>query len=488
MVKKKEASKKFKPKTYIFTSAQACYYENKDGDQLPWGGGKGKAIPNHNLLRGFETLAKERGAELVILPIAGKRSTEDILHEDLSNRKDIFRGTMLWLNKNLQLRDIVVPPQNVDPATGKEELIGKYGSSIIFAHSKQRVFPGAVFSADLPRYIYTTGAVTQPNYNLANHRGDTAMRNHVFGGLIVEVMDDVYYNLRNIRALQNGKFVDLGIEFNGDSIPTKRNVDSLILGDIHWGDHDEETIKANYEMIEHFKPKRLFLHDFFNGHSVNHHEKINFLRRAREFKRGRLSLENELKEDYQELIRLSNLIGKQGEIYVVASNHHAFLPRYINDTKSWAERDLWNSEIGGYLYSKGVGLKDVPEEDIDDAAYLIEEGMKRHGNIPENINFLKLKDSYKRHGFQLGSHGDKGASGSRGGKAKARSKTGGGKSVTGHSHCMEVYGDTYIVGTSGKLDLPYTAGYGNANIAANAVLYTNGSIQMIPIIEGRWKK
>ena len=476
-----------KSKTYIFTSAQACYYINKDGDSMPWGGGKGKAIPHYNLLKGFETLAKEKDAELVILPIAGKRSNEDTLHEDLEGREDIFRGTMLRLNKNLQLRDIVVPPQNVDPASGKEELIGKYGSSIIFAHSKQRIFPGAIFSADLPRYLYTTGAVTLPNYNLANHKGDTAMRNHAFGGLVVEVIDEVYYNLRNVRALQNGKFIDLGMEYNGDSIPERRAVDSLILGDIHWGDHDEATIKANYEMIEYFKPRRIFLHDFFNGHSINRHEKENRLRRAREFKRGRLNLEDELEADYHELVRLSNEAGNKCEIIIVASNHHAFLPTYINDTERWAERDLWNAEIGSYLFAKGVGLN-IPEEEIDDAAYLIGEGLKRHGSIPENITFLRLKDSYKRHGYQLGSHGDKGASGARGGKAKARSKTGGGRSVTAHSHCMEVYGDTYIVGTSSKLDLPYTAGYGNANIAANSVMYTNGTIQMLPIIEGQWRK
>ncbi|NCN22545.1 hypothetical protein GW934_03590 [Candidatus Falkowbacteria bacterium] len=275
------------------------------------------------------------------------------------------------------------------------------------------------------------------------------------------------------------------MEFDGDKSPNKVGVDTLVLGDIHWGDHDERTIEANYEMIEFFKPKRIILHDFFNGHSINHHEKDNVLTRAREFNRGRLSLDEELRADREELLRLSNAAGSKTPIYVVASNHHEFLPRYINEL-AWAKGDLWNAGIGAELLSSAVRLG-VPEKEIDDASYLIEEGMKRHGSLPDNINFLRLKDNLRRHGYQLASHGHKGSHGSRGGSAKARSVVGGGKSISGHSHAMEVFGDTYIVGTSTQLDLPYTAGGGSAWIAANAVLYDNGTVQMLPIIGGKWK-
>jgi len=482
----KKRKKNYK-KTYIITAAQACYYQNKDGDSMPYGGGETKAIPNINLLKGFETLAKEVDGELIILPIAGKRTTENILHEDLNNRNDIFHGSFLRLNKNIQLRDLVVPPQNVDPVTGKKNFVSMYNSSLIFGHSKQRVVPVPVFNSQLPRYIYTTGAVTQPNYNTANSKGDNAERNHVFGGLIVEVIDDVYYNIRNLRALKNGKFVDLGREYCGESTPEKIGVDSLVLGDIHWGDHDPLAIKANYEMIEHFQPERIFLHDFFNGHSINHHEKDNYLRRSREFLRGRLSLEEELKADYEEIQRMAKSVSKKTEINIVSSNHHSFLTRYINDD-GWKDKDLWNAEIASYLYNRGIiaGAK-MPENQIDDAALLFKEGLMRFGPLPENVHFLNVKDDYRRYGYQLAIHGDKGASGARGGNAVARSVTGGGKSITGHSHNMEIYGDTYIVGTSSRLDLPYTAGSSNAQIAANGVLYKNGTVQMISSIEGTWR-
>ena len=484
---KKRREKRDYKKTYVITAAQACYYENNDGDCMPYGGGLAKAVPNTNLLRGFETLAKDVGGELIIIPIAGKRTTEDVLHQDLRDREDIFHDSFMRLNRNIQLRDLVVPPQNVDPSTGKKNLVSKYSSSLVFGHSKQRVVPVPVFNSKLPRYIYTTGAVTLPNYNTANSKGDNAERNHVFGGLIVEVIDDVYYNIRNLRALNNGKFVDLGMEYDGQNAPKRVGVDSLVLGDIHWGDHDESAIKANYEMIEKFQPDRIFLHDFFNGHSINHHEADNILRRAREFKKGRLSLEEELRADYKEIQRLAKLadsVKKGAEIDIVSSNHHAFLTKYINGL-TWA-KEPWNIGIGADLTSRASGLT-IPENQVDDAAYLFEEGLKRFGPLPSNVRFLKVRDDYRRFGYQLAIHGDKGASGARGGNAVARSVTGGGKSITGHSHNMEIFGDTYIVGTSGRLDLPYTAGSSNAQIAANAVLYKNGTVQMIPIIEGRWR-
>jgi hypothetical protein len=474
---------------YIITSAQACYCENKDGDQMPYGVKKGikwapKAVPHYQFLKGLETCAKETGAKLIIQPVAGKNTLEDILHDNLANRDDIYRDKCMVLNKNLQIRDVVVPPQNVDPTTGKATLVSKYNSSLIFPHTKQRFTPVSVFNAELPRYLYTPGAVTLPNYNVATHRGDTAERNHVFGALFVEVLDETYYNITNLRAMKNGKFVDRGKLYDGNKKPEKIETDFMVLGDLHIGNHDKQAMEATYEMIAKFKPKSIFLHDVFDGYSINHHDENNYLMRVREFKKGRLSLDDELKQNYEELMKLSNAVGKGHDIYIVASNHHAFLKKYINEC-GWANKDLWNADIGAYLYHKGISIN-KEEHEIDDAAYLIYEGIKKFGSIPDKIKFLRLKDNLRRFGIQLASHGDKGSGGARGGGAKSREITGGGKSITGHSHRMEIYGDTYIVGTNGLLDAVYTAGYGNANIAANAVGYSNGLVQILPIIEGRW--
>ena len=475
-------------KKFLITSAQASYTVDKDGNELPWGSTtglkNGKAKPHEQFLSGLEHIASDTGAELMILPIAGRCAKEDVLHEDFDSRDDIKNNSLYRLNKNVQVRDVVVPPQNKDPATGKRELVGKYGSSIIFPHTKQRYQAVPEFQAGLPRYLYTPGAVTLPNYNTSNHRGDTAEREHVLGALMVEVLDDENYNIRNIRALKNGKFMDLGIEFNGKEKPKYIDADSLVLGDIHWGTHDEKTIQANNEMIEYFNPGNVFIHDFFDGHSVNYHERQNTMLRAREFKKGRLNLEDELRSGYEELKRLGREFPNT-DFNIVSSNHHSFLPKYINNS-DWANGDIWNAGIGSYLFNQATKF-DMNENQIDDAAEMIKAGYEKFGDLPSNINFLKLSDSVKRYGVQLASHGDKGSSGARAGAAKSRAVTSGGKSITGHTHAMEVFGNTYIVGTSSILDQKYTAGYGNATLGGNAVLYKNGTTQMLPIIDGKWK-
>lgn len=473
---------------YLITSAQASYTTDDDGNNIPFGAKtglkKGKARPNHNFLKGLESLAEEANAELMILPIAGRCVRENILHEDLERHDAIRNNSLYRLNKNIQVRDIVVPPQNKDPTTGKRELVGKYGSSIIFPHSKQRYQAVPTFNSGLPRYLYTPGAVTMPNYDTSNHRGDTADREHTLGALMVEMVDDKLYNIRNIRALNNGKFADLGVAYDGDNGLGRMGVNSLVLGDYHWGSHDPKTIKANNEMIKYFSPKNVFIHDFFDGHSINHHERNNLMSRAREFRRGRLSLEDELRSGSKELLRLGKEFPNTN-FYIVPSNHNAFLPRYINDG-DWVKKDIWNSEVSSFLFNESLGLY-LPEREIDDAAQLLKVGYSRFNELPSNINFPNLADSIKKHGFQLNSHGDKGSSGARAGGAKARAVTGGGKSITGHTHAMEIYGNTYIVGTSSLLDQKYTAGYGNAVIGGNAALYDNGMVQMLPIIDGNWK-
>ena len=93
-------------------------------------------------------------------------------------------------------------------------------------------------------------------------------------------------------------------------------------------------------------------------------------------------------------------------------------------------------------------------------------------------------DDYKVRGVQLGSHGDKGMSG---GRSSIRSREyAHGKSITGHSHTPEILRNTYIVGTSTFLRLPYTKGSASSWMNTNAILYDNGSVQLLNIIDGRW--
>lgn len=468
------------PKSFVITAAQSTYYKKTDKNgnfQLLRWGGEGTAALNPTLYSGLKTFASERGAELRILPMQGKRINEDELHESVRDLPELYDWTKHQkLNDNISQSNIRVPPQNVDPATSRQHLPAKYRSTLVYPHSKQRLVAVASFNSQLPRLLATTGCITTPNYNPRNDKGDQATRDHVLGGLFIELIDHSHYNLRFLTANKNGKFVDMGRTFNGDAKPTKAGVEALVLGDLHWSEHDSVTMEANYEMIDQFRPKRLILHDFFNGSSVSHHESKKPLLRAKKYNSGELSLEDELRELYIEMRHLSRRMGRR-KIEVVHSNHDDFLTTYL-EAGNWRDNDLWNSEfchrLGGRIIAGSV-----PED------MYLREALSMFGHIPSNINFLGLNADLKPQGYQLASHGHKGINGARGGKANSREKSLG-KSISGHTHAPEQFRDAYIVGTSSRTDLDYMAGSSSSAMAANAVLYDNGKVQLLPIIKGKW--
>ena len=170
------------PKTYVITAAQAV------GEGVSKGVYRG--APNINLLKGLEYYCKTNEAELIILTMSGKDSSEKELHPDLIIRNDIYypERRQKKLNENIYISDMIVPPQNVDPVSGRQRFV-QTDQSQVYAHSKQRFKIVPSSNNKLPKIMATTGAVTHPNYNETNHRGDAARRDHTYGAVVVEIIE-----------------------------------------------------------------------------------------------------------------------------------------------------------------------------------------------------------------------------------------------------------------------------------------------------------
>ena len=477
MIKKKE---RFEKKTYVFTSAQKMPCERNVKKLLRLFPERSQLIksgmgrPNKTLIHGLEKYCETNDAKLNIISINGMNIYDEKLHPFFESRKDVFPSEYVKgnLNENVVFANILVPPQNMDPSTSRERHV-RADQTTIFAHSKQRLKSIASGNISHPKLLITTGMCTTPNYDFSNHKGDLAMKEYMLGAVVVEVIDDIYFNVRHVRSLKNGTFIDMGNVFRGNAEIGKAKIEALVLGDIHLGDDDKETMQANYQMIQFFKPQRLFLHDFVNGHSVNPHERKNVIERARAFKKGRLSIEEELKNANKEINKFARYM-KGGEVNVVYSNHGFFVDRYL-ERGEFLKNEPWNVEIALKL-SYALLKNENP----------VEVGIKMMGSVRSNVNFLPLRCDYKVEGWQLASHGHKGTSGTRG-SVKSREEADG-KSITGHTHAPEILRNTIIVGTSTKLDLPYTDGGASRWVAANAVLYKGGLFQLLPIINGKWRK
>lgn len=490
--KKEEKDKNnsaFKPKIYVVTAAQAIQSE-KHADY--YGSDSTRGAPNENLMRGLVRYCNERGAELKVLSMAGMNFTETELHKYFSELAEKGKAEILYsmrqkekvLNKNIKISGMVEPPQNIDIPNTRDRFVQR-DQSVVMAHTKQRLRCIPTGNKKFPKIITTTGCCTNPNYNIdrsnaiGNRRADIALRDHQYGAVVVEIISPTNYNLRHLPSQADGKFVDLGRRFDGDEAPARIGIEALVLGDLHVGETDPEVMKANFEMIEYFKPKKLFLHDLADSQSINPHEKDDCISRAIRARLGKLDLESELEEYYKVLFSIGKAVGKKGQVFVVPSNHDNFIYRYL--AQGDFPHDVTNAGIASYLFQIGVEKCYDPAQA---ANVVVEEGIRKMGKLPSNVKFLKFEDDKKVWGYQLANHGHLGHSGGKGSTRSQELMYG--KSITGHTHSPEILRDTIVVGTSTRLDLAYTRGQGSKWMAANAVLYEKGFVQLLPIIKGKW--
>jgi hypothetical protein len=353
-------------KTYIITSAQAY------------------ASPHTHFWEGLVACAKANKAELIVLPMIGNCAAEDWdqIHSLFQSHLEYNRKK---LNSNIAIEQFNVRPYQIDPLTGLNRF-AQQGHSVIFASPKQRLQTVPHSNQKSPAFLITTGACTRPNYATSS---DVSAERRRLG-------DNKRYHFRNLRANSYGEFVDLGVKYSGDKT-SNAQLEAMVLGDWHNGQTDPVVKQATYEMIEALKPRRLVLHDYFDGHSVSHHI---FKKPVRElllqvYDQGLYTLEGELKDAYDQLMEFSRRLDGN-EILVVFSNHHAFLHRYLEEMRFAHEPH--NFRIALEL------LAWMAKEDYNDP---VEAGIKKFGKLPKSVRFLLEDDDYKVYGYQLASHGDK---------------------------------------------------------------------------------
>lgn len=418
---------------------------------------------NHDFLDSLNLYANTNNAEILILPIKGRTVEDTLLVKELSDYKIIDKNHKL--NEKIRLSRYQILPQMIDPITGLARFT-QSDVSTIFASPKLRMKVVPNSNNSLPKVLMTSGAITMPNYR-DNRIGKIAEQDHTFGAIIVETDGRSKYHYRQLNSLQNGTFYDLGIKYSTDGIEESVRPEAMVLGDWHFGDTDPKVRRETLKMISTYQPKRIFLHDLFNGTSINHWEQGKIVTLAR--KKNMLSLEKELKGLRKELDVIIDAAGEDTEIVIVRSNHDEWLDSYIESGRFIKEPA--NTLLGAKLLPYMIRQYNP-----------LEVALNNISELPDNINFLGIDEDYKVRGFQLGSHGHKGAHGARGSVRSIESAHG--KSVTGHSHVPEIFRDVWKVGTSTKLNLDYTQGL-SGWMHSHLLLYDNGKSQLVNIINGK---
>lgn len=443
---KRQSPSKFIPKKYVVTSVQ---YNGKANEQF---------------FKGLEKYCEEKNAELLINPIRGANIEEDELDPLFENYK-IINGDMR-LNRKIGIKKFDIRPNQINPLTGLERFVQDDTTAII-ASPKIAMKVVANSKRKIPKILMTTGAATFPNYPDKHRINYIARRDHSYGAVVVETINSNRYHFRSLNSLKNGVFYDLCEKFNGSNAPEFERPPVLVLGDWHSGDTDPSVREETYKMLEKYEPKRIFVHDVFNGHSINHWNRGKIIDLYKN--KHRLNLQEEIElvaHDLEEMAKRS----PNSQIFVVKSNHDERLYNYLNQAEYARETHPYNLEIALELALEVLNGNDP-----------LEAGVRKYAKNLKNVKFLGLDEDYKILGWQLANHGHLGSNGGKGSKWAIEKANG--KSITMHSHTPEAFRNMYKGGTSTLMDLDYNKGY-SGWMNTHVFLYGNGKPQLVNIIDG----
>ncbi len=329
-------------------------------------------------------------------------------------------------------------------------------NSTIFPHAKVEMRSIAT-TPDLPtKMIYTTGACTLMNY-LQKKEGIKAEHHHRYAFLLVEVDDKGNWWARQVASRKSGRVIqDLNVLVeNGEVVTDDAKVDAITWGDLHGTIAQPEVVDASQSMLDELKPKYQFLHDIFEGISVNPHlRKYKAIHeKFTAWLRGLHRVDEELK---QTRVVLERYLRPWCKTICPDANHdRAWFKKWLREYDYRV--DPPNTEIflrmQTFMYeqlragtlAKNVNLTKFVLEDIA--------GMKTGA-----IRVLLPDEPFQVEEVECGMHGHLGPDGAFGSPSNLAKI--GKKASTAHTHSCGIYHGLYVAGTSSKLttEWDYTSG------------------------------
>lgn len=450
--------------------------------------------PVHEVfLRNLEEYAKEIGAKILVIAGRYKNPTsvfEDEVHESWHSRVEPYLyANRHNLHKHLVLvGDVKISPTADTPMTGMRGFSGS--ESCIFGHPKVQMETVPVLEGRPAKMMLTTGACTVANYT-DSKAGKKGEFHHILGFVVVEIKDNHKFFTRQVTATDDGNFYDLyyrvefeggakkvdlvpGLIFNSREVEGKpkvkriKEIDAAILGDIHFGEHDQAVIDSTLNVLfKQLKPKEVVLHDIFNGHSISHHDRKDAFAQYRKEIEGKNDVDKEIREMIDGLKPFTKY-----KTVIARSNHDDFIDRWLKDA-DW-KRDGSIKNAPAYMRFSAMLLENKAPKGI--IPTIVEK------EYPEMIT-LGRSDSYRIHDWEVGQHGDIGASGSRGSINQFRGLNT--KMIIGHSHSPSRKDGVIQVGTSTLLRVGYNIGP-SGWLQTHAIVHADGKAQHINFIGGEF--
>lgn len=440
-------------------------------------GVQNSAKVNKSLHENIVNFAKRYEAKITYIPLKDHNqsfASQTVDFDPYLTKQGIEITKQYRINDNLIAMDAQLLPQALNPLTGIHRLGSNSTksnpfnkSSVIVSHPKLDLELVETGFDSHPRLICTTGVITNPKYLPHMRTGVLAKANHKLGFVFIKKHANNIFNLVQIEADSNGSFYHNGYHYIHGKKPVKSDC-HVVLGDNHGHEMDKNIIKLLPNILKQLKPSNIFLHDSFNGTTVNGHEMKMTLSRYNTYKTYSLSLEYELKQT----IELEKRLFSGYNITKVHSNHDV----------DWLDRRLEEGEytkdpINTLIMHKLAIMKmeNYKSNSLENAYTIID---KNH-NL--NITFSNRSKPLKSFGNFV-HHGDIGKGGSKG-NIKTFDATLGG-SISGHTHKPARFGNAIDVGHTTYGNQGYKKGL-NGWAKAMAIVYPNGSVELVLFVEDK---
>lgn len=362
-----------------------------------------------------------------------------------------------------------------------------------YSRGRDAVFPHAKLAyqtvPQMPGHhvpsIMTTGAVTVPNY-VPKKAGLKAEFHHILGATLVEVDGEGRAWCRQISALSDGSFQDLGAQVKGGRVSQGHRVKAITWGDIHLPTVAPEVFDALWgptegAMIEALRPQFQFFHDLLSFEMSSRHVDADPLHWAKMVYQGRSGVEAHVA---QGAAFLRSTARDFCQSVMIESNHDDRLMQ-------WARKDIDRRDIENAAFWHECNLSQLSaERDQVEGFNLLRWALQRADSQGlEAVEFVPMGGSFvichETGGIECGMHGHQGPNGSRGTAAGlSRMAT---RITIGDKHSPEIVDGVYVAGITGALAQGYNTGPSSWR-RAHVVTYPNGKRSIVTQSEcGRWR-
>lgn len=440
------------------------------------------ATPVHDLF--WETLTKaaaHMGAELIVIPLRYQNPTSVFADKDQDWWVEEVEPYLYNGRRKLHpfltvLGNVKVQPTATHPLTGFEGMTGP--ESCIIGHTKLQLKTVAVPSSLYPKLMTTTGACTKANYT-DSRAGKTSEFHHHLGATLVE-LSSKYFHIRQINADKNdGSFIDWDTLYTATGPVPAPPPAAIVLGDVHVRVNDPDVDAATFGpggIISTLNPVKIIAHDVSDGQSHNPHDAHDPFIQSALARSGKTDIRQEL----EEVVAWINARVPGREVFIVNSNHHDFLRRWMvkADWKTDQENAEFYLETALAMVKSARTLPNGPTY-LDPFPYWLQ----RLG-VAANVHVLGKNEGLMISGIECGMHGHWGPNGSKGTlKNLARLGT---KVISGHRHGPGIEEGHYGVGTSSYRRLSYMAGP-SSHMNTHCLIYANGKRTLVSVVDGEYR-